>query len=61
VKGQLVQDGVPASGVSTYGMGESQLKVTPGDCAGVKGKQALIDCYQPNRRVEVTVNGVTEK
>jgi len=61
VKGQLVQDGTPASGISTYGMGESQLKVTPGDCAGAKGKQALIDCYQPNRRVEVTVNGVTEK
>jgi OOP family OmpA-OmpF porin len=61
VKGQLVQDGVPAGRVSTYGMGESQLKVTPEDCAGATSRQALIECYQPNRRVEVTVSGVTEK
>ncbi len=61
VQGQLVTQGVPADRISAVGYGESQLKVTPADCASAKSKAALVDCYQPNRRVEVTVEGITEK
>jgi OmpA-OmpF porin, OOP family len=61
VQGQLVTQGVPADRITAVGYGKSQLKVTPADCAGAKGRAALIDCFQPNRRVEVTVEGMTEK
>jgi OOP family OmpA-OmpF porin len=61
VQGQLVTQGVPADRISAVGYGESQLKVTPADCAGAKSRAALIDCFQPNRRVEVTVEGMTEE
>ena len=61
VQGQLVTQGVPADRISAVGYGKSQLKVTPADCAHAKTKAALIECYQPNRRVEVTVEGMTEK
>jgi len=58
---QLISQGVSADRVSAQGYGESQLKVTEADCAGAKSKAALIECFQPNRRVEVTVEGYKEK
>jgi OOP family OmpA-OmpF porin len=61
VQSQLVNQGVSADRISAVGYGKSQLKVTPADCASAKSRAALIECYQPNRRVEVTVEGVTEK
>jgi OmpA-OmpF porin, OOP family len=61
VQGQLVTQGVPADRISATGYGETQLKVTEADCASAKSRAALIECFQPNRRVEVTVEGVTEK
>jgi len=61
VQGQLVTQGVPADRISATGYGESQLKVTPADCASAKSRAALIECFQPNRRVEVTVEGITQK
>jgi OOP family OmpA-OmpF porin len=61
VQGQLVNQGVPADRISATGYGESQLKVTPADCASAKSRAALIECFQPNRRVEVTVEGITQK
>ena len=39
------------------GRGKSN-PVTGDQCNGVRGKKALIDCLQPDRRVEVVVNGV---
>lgn len=58
---QLVTDGVPADRINARGFGETQLKVTEADCAGASSRAALIECFQPNRRVEVTVEGVTAK
>ena len=61
VRTELVQEGVPSGRISAQGVGETQLKVTPQDCAGAGSRAALIDCYQPNRRVDVSVYGVTPK
>jgi OOP family OmpA-OmpF porin len=61
VRDQLVTEGVPSDRVSAQGFGESQLKVTEADCAGAKSRAALIECFQPNRRVEVTVEGMKAK
>jgi OOP family OmpA-OmpF porin len=48
---------VPADRIGAEGRGETQLRVTPEECAaqGARTRPALIQCYQPNRRVEVTV------
>ncbi len=61
VKGQLVTQGVPPDRVDAQGFGKSRLKVTPAECSSAKTRDALIECFQPNRRVEVTVEGITEK
>ena len=61
VRTELVQEGVPSGRISARGAGESQLKVTPEECAGAGSRAALIECYQPNRRVDVSVYGVTPK
>lgn len=56
----LSDHGVHANTIRSEGRGESELKVTPADCSGARGRTALIACYQPNRRVEVTVAGVVQ-
>lgn len=61
VSNQLVTEGVPSDRINARGFGETQLKVTEADCAGAGSREALIECFQPNRRVEVTVDGVTPK
>jgi len=61
VRQQLVTDGVAADRITAQGFGKTQLKVTPADCAAAKSREALIACYGPNRRVEVTVEGITPK
>ena len=61
VREQLITDGVPSDHITAQGFGKSQLKVTPADCAAAKSREALIACYGPNRRVEVTVEGITAK
>jgi outer membrane protein OmpA-like peptidoglycan-associated protein len=55
----LVSHGVPADRIHAEGRGETELKVTPEECAaqGAKTRPALIQCYQPNRRVDMTVTG----
>ncbi len=50
VKDYLVSQGVAASRLQAVGKGESEPLV---DCAGVKGRKKLIECLQPNRRVEL--------
>jgi OOP family OmpA-OmpF porin len=54
----LASQGVPADRIRAEGRGETQLKVTEEECAaqGAKTRPALIQCYQPNRRVDVTVS-----
>lgn len=53
----LVRRGVPGDRIRAEGRGETDLKVTPEECAaqGARTHRALIQCYQPNRRVDVTV------
>ncbi|WP_170164738.1 OmpA family protein [Thiocapsa rosea] len=61
VANQLVSDGVPSDRIRAQGFGKTNLKVTEADCAGSPNRGALIECFQPNRRVEVTVDGVTPR
>jgi OOP family OmpA-OmpF porin len=61
VRNRLVEQGVPSDRINAQGFGKTQLKVTEADCAGTKSREALIECLQPNRRVDVTVQGMTNK
>jgi OmpA-OmpF porin, OOP family len=54
VKAYLVKQGAPADKVETYGYGKT-LPVKA--CPDQKDRKALIECLQPNRRVEVEVQG----
>ena len=53
----LVLKGVDRSKIETVGMGEKQPVVQ----CDQKNLKELIDCLQPNRRVEVQVKGETQK
>ncbi len=55
----LVGKGLPAGKVAIEGHGEAN-PVTGTQCDGVKGKNELIACLAPDRRVEVRVTGVQE-
>jgi OmpA-OmpF porin, OOP family len=56
VKTYLVSKGVEANRIYTEGKGKTQ-PVTGTTCDGIRGRAALIDCLQPDRRVEVEVIG----
>ena len=56
VKAYLVSRGIEANRIYTEGKGKTQ-PVTGTQCDGVRGRTALIDCLQPDRRVEVEVIG----
>ena len=56
VKTYLVSKGVEANRVYTEGKGKKQ-PVTGTTCNTVKNRKALIECLQPDRRVEVEVIG----
>jgi OOP family OmpA-OmpF porin len=60
VKAYLVSKGVPANKVYTDGKGESDPVTKPGQCKGDKKTKALIECLQPDRRVDVEVAGTRE-
>uniref|UniRef100_UPI0025873F39 porin OmpA n=1 Tax=uncultured Pantoea sp. TaxID=218084 RepID=UPI0025873F39 len=55
----LVSKGIPANKISARGMGESN-PVTGNTCDSVKGRNALIDCLAPDRRVEIDVKGIKD-
>ena len=55
----LVSKGIPSNKISARGMGESN-PVTGNTCDSVKGRQALIDCLGPDRRVEIDVKGIKD-
>ncbi|MBC7944813.1 MAG: OmpA family protein [Burkholderiales bacterium] len=57
-KQYLVGKGISADRVKTEGRGEKE-PVTAGECKGKPGK-ALIQCLQPDRRVDVEVTGTKE-
>ncbi len=55
----LVSKGIPSNKISARGMGESN-PVTGNTCDSVKGRNALIDCLGPDRRVEIDVKGIKD-
>ncbi|NJD33273.1 MAG: OmpA family protein, partial [Betaproteobacteria bacterium] len=56
VKAYLVSKGVEPNRVYTEGKGEKQPVTKPDQCKGPKSKK-VIDCLQPDRRVEIEVIG----
>lgn len=54
VRQYFISQGLPANKVYAVGMGESQAVK---QCASTGNRSALIACLQPNRRVEVEVDG----
>ncbi|TRZ94373.1 MAG: OmpA family protein [Rhodocyclaceae bacterium] len=56
VKAYLVAKGVEPNRVYTEGKGEKQPITKAGQCKGPKSKK-VIDCLQPDRRVEIEVIG----
>ncbi len=56
VKTYLVSKGLGANHVYTEGKGETQPKTKADQCKGPKSKK-VIDCLQPDRRVEIEVIG----
>ncbi|ENO90044.1 OmpA family protein [Thauera linaloolentis] len=56
VKTYLVSKGVEANRIYTEGKGEKQ-PVTGNKCDNIKNRKALIECLQPDRRVDVEVIG----
>ena len=58
--GQDLPDWARASrprSIKAEGRGKTNLKVTMAGLQGLEGRKALIECLQPNRRVEVSVSG----
>ncbi|KAF1036132.1 MAG: Outer membrane protein P5 [Burkholderia lata] len=53
VRNYLVQRGVPSNLIDARGMGSADPVVT----CDRTSRQALIDCLQPNRRVEILIDG----
>lgn len=62
VKQYLVEaHGIPASKITTVGVDGANPVTQTGDCVGTKRTQKLIDCLQPDRRVEVEVTGTSQE
>jgi OOP family OmpA-OmpF porin len=56
VKQYLAENNIPTGKIVTRGAGSTQPVTKPDECKGLKGKK-LIDCLQPDRRVEVEASG----
>ena len=54
----LAGTGLPASRMSSSGAGESQPVTSAADCRGNTQTPALVACLQPDRRVDVEVDGL---
>lgn len=52
--------GIPAGKISSSGVNGANPVTKPDDCKGTKPTAALIACLQPDRRVEVEVNGTRQ-
>ena len=60
VKQYLASKGIPVDRIRTEGRGETEEFATYKRCAG-QGRQKLIACLQPDRRVEVTVTAGSQQ
>jgi OOP family OmpA-OmpF porin len=49
--------GIPEMKIAARGAGESEPVTKPGECKGETATRTLINCLQPDRRVEVEVSG----
>ena len=58
VKRYLMTKGLPATKIVTEGMGSTMPMVTDKDCSKLPRGQ-MVACYQPDRRVDIEVSGVT--
>ena len=56
VRDYLVFKGVPATGMEAVGVGETDPVTKPEDCVGRRSAK-IIACLQPDRRVDVEVQG----
>ena len=56
VKDYLMSKDILASRIDAEGKGKTQPVTKPGDCKGKKSAK-VIACLQPDRRVDVEVNG----
>jgi OOP family OmpA-OmpF porin len=54
VKNYLVEHGIPAGKIRAEGKGSSEPITS--DCKGTKRSKALIECLQPDRRVEIDIS-----
>ncbi len=59
VKTYLVSKGIPANRIYTEGKGMTQPVTKPADCKGPKSKK-VIECLQPDRRVDVELIGTAK-
>ncbi|MDP3699768.1 MAG: outer membrane beta-barrel protein [Hylemonella sp.] len=58
VKNYLIVSGaVPASKIVATGAGETDPRTESGDCVGERATTKLIECLQPDRRVDLEVHG----
>ena len=59
VKGYIVEStGIPSDKINAQGVDGSHPITKAGECPGTKVTQQLIDCLQPDRRVEIEVVGM---
>jgi outer membrane protein OmpA-like peptidoglycan-associated protein len=59
VRDYLIAGGISASAVAATGMGKSNT--TAATCPANMARSKLIDCLQPDRRVELTIRGMATK
>lgn len=60
VKAYMESKGIATDRIKASGKGKSEPKTTPSDCKGKRGKM-LLACLQPDRRVEVSIEGTKDK
>jgi OOP family OmpA-OmpF porin len=56
VRAYMQEGGIEPGSIRAEGRGNTQPVTKPGECAGDRSEK-VIDCLQPNRRVEVEVTG----
>lgn len=57
VRDHLIASGIAAVKLDTSGVGESQPETRSGECSNMKDRKALVNCLQPDRRVDIEVHG----
>ncbi|GAB3251137.1 OmpA family protein [Chitinimonas naiadis] len=61
-RGQLIAKGLPEGMITSEGKGMADPITQPDDCKKVlKNRKKLIECYAPDRRVEVQIYATVEK